>query len=50
LDKIHSEEQILISLEPNWDKTIGSTHTFNSVDNLYEGDICVKRNHFFLKH
>ena len=46
LDQTNFEEQIVKSIEPNWDKTIGSTHTFNMVDNLCIGDISIRRNRF----
>lgn len=47
LDKTTFEEQIIKSIKPDWDKAIGSTHSFNSVDNLYISDISIKRSRFF---
>ena len=47
LDQTNFEEQIVKAIEPNWDKAIGSTHTFNMLDDLCISDISIRRNRFF---
>jgi len=41
------EEKLHYKIEPNWNKSIISTHTFNGLDTMEIGDIKIKRRRFF---
>lgn len=39
-------EEVITEVKPNWDKMVKSTHSFNSVGNLFISDIKIKRSRF----
>ncbi|WP_299362290.1 hypothetical protein [Winogradskyella sp.] len=41
------EERLELKMIPNWDKKINSTHTLNSVNDIFISDVKLKRNRFF---
>ena len=43
LDDEHYEEKIVSAVQPNWDKKIIGTHTFNRVENLHVIDAIYRR-------
>ncbi|WP_299100129.1 hypothetical protein [uncultured Winogradskyella sp.] len=43
LSKTKFKEKLIHAIEPNWDKSVNSTHSFNSADQLYISDIKIKR-------
>ena len=46
LSQTRYEEKTVHSIIPNWDIDVNSTHTFNSIDNLFIADIKIKRKRF----
>lgn len=50
LDTSNFKENVVLEIKPEWDKSISCTHSFNSADKLFVGDIKIKRSRFFLKH
>lgn len=41
------EEKLHHKIEPKWNKSIISTHTYNSADNMEIGDVKIRRRRFF---